>query len=66
MKTFVLAIILAITLICCGRTDKENRKMTEMAIKDLELNEVVHDSLTPKQINDIKRIHSVYDFCIYD
>jgi hypothetical protein len=60
MRIYLLIIILTTGLICCGRTDKEKTETTDMAIRDLELNEIVHDSLTTEQLNDIKIIQGVF------
>jgi hypothetical protein len=61
MRIYTLTIIILTTgLICCKRTDKEKSETIEMAIQDLSLNEIVHDSLTTEQVNDIKRIQEVF------
>ena len=60
MKIYTLTIILITGLISCGKMNKEKPETTEMAIQDLELNEIVHDSLTTEQINDITRIQKVF------
>jgi hypothetical protein len=60
MRIYTLTIVLITGLISCGRINKEKPETTEMAIQDLELNEIVHDSLTAEQINDITRIQEVF------
>ena len=60
MKIYTLTIILITGLVSCGKMNKEKSETTEMAIQDLELNDVVHDSLTTEQINDITRIQEVF------
>jgi hypothetical protein len=47
-------------LISCGTNNQENSKTKEIAIKDLKLSEVVHDSLTTMQIKEIKEIHKTF------
>src|SRR5688572_14818581 len=55
MKKYFFAFILSIALIGCIKNEPK-----EMAIGDLELNEIVHDSLTSRQIKDIERIQTVF------
>jgi hypothetical protein len=40
--------------------NKENVVTKEMAIEDLKLNDVLHDSLTATQIEAIERIHKTF------
>lgn len=58
MRTQLLTIILLTGLICCVTRSKDEPK--EIALKDLELNEIVHDSLTNQQLKDIARIQEVF------
>jgi hypothetical protein len=60
MRIYTLITIVTIGLTSCGRMSKEKPETTEMAIQDLELNDIVHDSLTTRQINDIKRIQQIF------
>jgi len=60
MRIYTLITIVTIGLTSCGRMSKGKPETTEMAIQDLELNDIVHDSLTTRQINDIKRIQQIF------
>jgi hypothetical protein len=60
MKIYTLAIVLITGLASCGEMTKEKKEATEMAIQDLELNEIVHDSLTTEQINQITKIQEAF------
>jgi hypothetical protein len=58
MRTRLFIIILSSGLICCVTKSKDGPG--EIALKDLELNEIVHDSLTSRQLNEIGRIQKVF------
>lgn len=60
MRIRLLLFIIINGLICCREKNNEKPVDTEMAIKDLKFNGVVHDSLTTKQIKEIERIQSVF------
>ena len=56
MKIHLLIAMLFVGLVSCKTKSKEDTVTREMEIKDLKLNDVVHDSLTTKQIKAIERI----------
>jgi hypothetical protein len=56
----IMTIFLPAVLVCCGRPNTEKPALTELSIKDLEPNEIVHDSLSEAQIANIKRIQDVF------
>lgn len=60
MKIHLSLIIIVLGLTCCTKKNNEQPVTTEMAIADLELNGIVHDSLTAKQIKEIERIQRVF------
>lgn len=60
MKPYLFTITLTTALISCGIRNQEKSKMKEVAIKDLKLSEVVHDSLTAEQIIEITKIHTAF------
>ena len=60
MRTYILILAIATGLFSCGTKNKDKTETTELAIQDLELNEIVHDSLTSEQIKDIERIQKVF------
>jgi hypothetical protein len=60
MRIYILTIFVSIGLVCCVTKDREKPETTEMAIQDLKLNEIVHDSLTDKQLKDIEKIQKVF------
>ena len=45
----------------CNSAKDENPKVQTMNPNDIEINEVIHDSLTSEQIDKIKRIQSVFE-----
>ncbi|HTF20646.1 MAG TPA: hypothetical protein VK658_21385 [Chryseolinea sp.] len=54
-------LIIFISLIGCVKSRKNEASPTAVsAIEDLKFDEIDHDSLTVKQLKDIKRIHYVF------
>ncbi|HEY5750192.1 MAG TPA: hypothetical protein VIU12_29200 [Chryseolinea sp.] len=60
MKLHLLIMTLTAALISCGTKNQENSKTKEIAIEELKLSEVVHDSLTTVQIKKIEEIHRTF------
>jgi hypothetical protein len=60
MRTHILTVVVLTGLACCVTKNKDKTETTELATQDLELNEIVHDSLTSQQIKDIERIQKVF------
>jgi hypothetical protein len=60
MKFYLLIFLASIGFCCCDTKDKTQVKPGEIAIKDLRLNEIVHDSLTVDQLRDIEKIHKSF------
>ena len=59
MRLTVSIVILSVMVFCCGpKNPKDGTK--EVPIEDLQLNEVVHDSLTENQLKSIQKIHSTF------
>ena len=59
MRIFALTIIV-IGLVSCGGTGRDRPETTAMTIKDLQAHDIVHNSLTTDQLNEIKKIHEVF------
>src|SRR5215204_4459264 len=53
-------ILLFIGLMSCKQKNGEQPVTTQMAVEDLELNGIVHDALSDKQLKKIERIHRVF------
>lgn len=60
MKTIGLFVFISFTLICCRRPGNGDPAATEKVMDVLQLSEIVHDTLTDKQLREIRRIHHVF------
>lgn len=54
------SILLLTAIVFCCRSKKQTTDTRELPIEDLELNDVVHDSLSDDQLKSIEKIHSVF------
>lgn len=60
MRIHLLAIVVSLGFSGCGIKDKDKSETGNVAVEELRLNEIVHDSLTQKQLLDIENIHAVF------
>jgi len=60
MRIYLLPIIISIGLSSCMTNNKKESHTGEISLQELKLNEIIHDSLTNRQIKDIERIQQVF------
>lgn len=60
MKNILFPILTVLIFCACNSTKDEKQNIQTMEPNDIQLNEVVHDSLTTDQTDKIKKIHSTF------
>ena len=61
MKYSILHIVTILTLLSCNSAHEDNHTIQTIDPNDIQLNEIVHDTLTTVQIEKIKKIHNIFE-----
>jgi DNA polymerase III delta prime subunit len=60
MKCILIVIIISVGLTSCQKKGDKKAETDKIEIQNLELNDIVHDSLTTEQLKDIKTIQKAF------